>query len=406
MSIDSSHEIALPAVAASGGDSQNLDRILRLLARLVSSGYLVYLFLLMPAIVSRSTHMDTWWTPAAVVVVFGFGLTPGLLSFRTDTRLMRAGAAAAAIAFLLAIATWPLAWNGPDLPPDANFWLSAFPGLASLTAIIAWPIWLTAANLIASCVGVVATTTVARGGSNISTFLTEAVFAITFCTLFVGAAAMAIRSGKLLDATTETTHRAAAKASAQRARTVERERFDALIHDSVMATLLAAGRGQSHAVVGPLARSTLAELDALHAPTAPDRPFSVEEAITHLRSASADADDEATFDVHRTEGQGPEKLSADGVRTMASALSEALRNSRLHAGSNARRDVTVKLSDDSLSVDVTDDGAGFDPTAVAPHRLGIAVSIIGRMRSLPGGSASVHSSPDGGTRVRLERLIR
>lgn len=406
MSTPPRHGGVQPAASFSGGNTENLDRILRMLARLVSSGYLVYLLLLMPTIIARSAFLDSWWTPAAVVVVFGSGLLPGLLSFRPDTRLMRAGAAAAAAAFLLALATWPLAWHGPDLAPDANFWLSAFPGLASLAAIVAWPIWLTATHLIAGCVGAVATTTVARGGSTVATILTEAVFAIMFCTLFVGAAAMALRSGKILDSTTETTHHAAAAASAQRARTVERERFDALIHDSVMSTLLAAGRGQPEAVVGPLATSALAELDALHAPTGADHPFSVEEAIRHLRSAAAVADDEATFDVHRRDGKGPEELSAESVRTMAAALSEALRNSRLHAGSSARRNVTVVLSADSVRVDVTDDGAGFDPAAVAPHRLGIAVSIIGRMRSLSGGSATVQSSPDGGTRVRLERLIR
>jgi signal transduction histidine kinase len=385
---------------------ENLDRILRMLARLVSIGYVVYLVLLMPPIIVKSARLDTWWTPAAVVMVFGCGLLPGLLSFRAGIRRVRVCAAAAAVAFLLAVITWPVAWNGPNLAAGDAFWLAAFPGLASLAAIIAWPIWLAVTHLIAGCAGVIVITAVARGGSSTLMLTTEIAFAIMFCTLFVGGAAMAIRTGKLLDSTTETTYRAAATASAQRARTVERERFDALIHDSVLSTLLATGRGQPESTVGPLAASTLAELDALRSHTGPDCLFTVEETITHLRSASADADPEATFDVDPTDGRPTHGLLAEGVRTVASSLSEALRNSRLHAGSGARRDVTVRLSSTLLSIDIVDDGVGFEPTTVAPHRLGIAVSIIGRVQSLPGGVAYVRSSPGEGTQVHLEWPLR
>jgi signal transduction histidine kinase len=393
---------AVPVVSG----RENLDRVLRMLARLVSIGYIGYLVLLMPAFLGQSDRLDLWWTPAAVVVVFGCGVLPGLFSFRPDTRLLRACASAAAVAFLLAVITWPLAWNGPDLPAGDAVWLATFPGLASLTAIIAWPIWLTFTHLIAGCVGTMAITTAARGGSSLWMLPTEIAFAIMFCTLFAGAAAMAIRTGKLLDATTETTHQAAAEAAAQHARTVEGERFHALIHDRVISTFLAVGRGEPQSIVGPLAACTLAELDALRSPTGSVRPFSVDEAIAHLRAAAAHADDRATFDVHRAADAGPEKLSSESVRTVGAALTEALRNSRLHAGEGARRSVTVLFSDTHLRVDVTDDGAGFDPTAVAPHRLGIAVSILGRMRSLRGGTAYVQSSPGCGTQIHLEWLIR
>lgn len=386
----------------SPGITENLDRILRMLARLVSVGYVAYLVFLLPPIIVKSARLDPWWTPLTVVTVFGLGFLPGVLSFRSDTRPMRLCAAAAALAFLLSIATWPLAWNGPDLAAGDAFWLAAFPGLASLTAIIAWPVWLTLVHLISGCVGVIAITTVARGGSSVAMLPTEIAFAIMFCTLFVGGAAMAIRTGKLLDSTTESSHRAAASAAAQRARTVERERIDALIHDSVLSALLAAARGQPQYLVGPLARAALAGLDPLNTHGGPDELFAVREAIAHLRAAAAHADDQATFDILPNGMTGPQTLPADGVRTMGSAVAEALRNSVLHAGSDAVRAVTVHVSEHALSIEVTDDGIGFDPTSIAPHRLGITVSIVGRMRGLPGGSASVESKPGIGTRIHLE----
>jgi signal transduction histidine kinase len=57
------------------------------------------------------------------------------------------------------------------------------------------------------------------------------------------------------------------------------------------------------------------------------------------------------------------------------------------------------LERDSLRVDVIDDGVGFDLRSVPPHRLGLAVSIRGRMAHLPGGSALVQSQPGRGARV-------
>jgi len=48
---------------------------------------------------------------------------------------------------------------------------------------------------------------------------------------------------------------------------------------------------------------------------------------------------------------------------------------------------------------VRDRGAGFDPAAVPPDRLGVRESIIGRMER-HGGSAKVRSDADG-TEVRL-----
>ncbi|WP_245937713.1 sensor histidine kinase [Williamsia limnetica] len=377
-----------------------------MVALLVSIGYIAYLVLLMPSITSESARMDPWWTPPTVIAVFGLGVLPGVLSFSSDTRPMRVSAAAAALAFLLAAAVWPFAWNGPDLPAGDAFWLAAFPGVASLAAIVAWPIWAAFVYMVVGCTSVMVITAVARGGISTGMLLTDVAFAIMFCTLFVGGAAMAIRTGRLLDSTTAMTHQAAASAAAQHAQTVESERFDALVHDGVLASLLAASRGQPLSVVGPLARATLAELDELKTPPMLHQLFSTDEAITYLRSASADADDQAAFDVQHSNAVGDEKLPADGVRAVGSALSEALRNSRLHAGSDAWRKVTVDLSDALLRVDVTDNGAGFDPRTVAPHRLGIAVSIVGRMGSLTGGFASVHSGPGSGTRVHLEWQIR
>ncbi|WP_092808330.1 hypothetical protein [Rhodococcus globerulus] len=93
------------------------------------------------------------------------------------------------------------------------------------------------------CTAVQTINLVAREGAQAAMLIPEIAFAIMFCTLFVGGAAMALRTGRPPDATTDETY-ATADAAAQRARIVERKRLDALIHDNVLSTLLVASHGQ------------------------------------------------------------------------------------------------------------------------------------------------------------------
>lgn len=387
-----------PPIGSSLG-GQNTDRITRMFAKFVSVGYLVYLVILSPSITLMAPRMDSWWTPVVVAMVFGSGLLPGVLAFRADLRLVRRAAAAAALLFVAAAASWPSAWNGPDLPTQDGVWLAAFPGLASLAAAVAWPASLAFTHLVAACVSVQLISTVARDGARLAMLLPEILFAIMFCTLFVGGAVMALRTGRLLDATTEEARAAAADAAAERARAVERERFDALTHDNVMSTLLAASRAQPQKHVRSLAAATLGELDCIHVGAGSDEPFALEQALAHLRAAAADADGHTAFIVIRDGGL--QAVPAESVRALGSALAEAVRNSRIHAGAGVMRTVTVTVADAGMIIEAEDNGVGFDPAVVAPHRLGVAVSILGRMARLPGGSARIDTYPGSGTTVRL-----
>ncbi len=191
-------------------------------------------------------------------------------------------------------------------------------------------------------------------------------FAIMFCTLFVGGAAMALRTGRLLDTTTESTRAAAASAAAQRARAVERERFDALIHDGVIATLLTASRPVHRHNVRALASTTLRELDELHTVSDPDQSIGLDETLAQLRTATVDIDPNASFVVTGTETAETLRIPVSIVRSMSGALSEALRNSHLHAGPRATRTVTAALQADSIAITIADDGVGFDHASIPP----------------------------------------
>ncbi|MGW0173602.1 sensor histidine kinase [Rhodococcus sp. NPDC003322] len=388
----------MTTVAAGPGAT---DRILRTFALFTSAGYLFYLLLLLPSIIGQADRLESWWTPMAAVAVFGSGFAFGLSYLASDTRTLRIAGGVAATVFLVAVATGLWTWNGPSLTDGQGVWLSAFPGVASLAAVVAWPPAFAFGHMVVACIGVQVFNSIARDPHMTSPLLPDIAFSIMFCTLFVGAAVMALRTGRILDSTLADTHAAAAAAAASHARTVERARFDAMIHDGVMSTLLAASRQGTTASLSKQSDLTLRRFDALRAGPGPDDRFDVTEVITHLRTAAGDVDDGVELDVRRTPGSGALTMPAEAARAVGAALAEALRNSIRHAGPDADRSVIVTVSPERLAVEVADTGPGFDPKAVPAHRLGLAVSIIGRMRRLPGGAARVVSRPGAGTHVHL-----
>ncbi|SDD14646.1 sensor histidine kinase [Rhodococcus tukisamuensis] len=384
-----------------GARHEAADRILRLFTRFTGGGYLVYLVLLLPAIVSQAHLMDRWWTPTAAVAVFGSGLALVAASFLPDTRILRAAGGTAALVYLLALAAWPLAWNGLSPADGAGIWLSTFPGLASLAALAAWRPAYAFAHVVIACTGVHLVNSAARSGHITILLIPDIAFTVMFCTLFVGAAAMALRTGRVLDATTDATHAAAAAAAAQHARTVERERFDALIHDGVMSTLLSASRQGATPSIARQSAATMRQLDALRSGPGPHERFDEAEVLSHLRTAATEVDEDATLQMLRHPESAALSMPADAVRAMGAALAEALRNSIAHAGPDAHRAVVVTIAPDRVGIRIADNGIGFDPDSIPAHRLGLAVSIRARMGQVPGGSALIDSRPADGTRIHL-----
>lgn len=99
-------------------------------------------------------------------------------------------------------------------------------------------------------------------------------------------------------------------------------------------------------------------------------------------------------------GTGHLALPRESLDALIGALGECLENVRRHAGVG-EADVTVTDDDRTVRAMVTDAGAGFEPDAVDPARLGFAESVVGRLRAV-GGRARVFSSPGAGTTVMLE----
>lgn len=380
---------------------ENFDRITRVFALFVGVGYIGYFVLLLPPIVALMGRMAPWWTPTMLVIAFVPGLALIVVSRLRDIAVTRAVAAAAALGFFVVVFTWPFAWDGSHIAASEAVWFAAFPGLASLAAVLAWPARIALVHMLIGCVSTQVINYVARGDMEPVMLIPEILFSLMYCMIFVGGAMMALRTGRLLDESTEAIHRAAATTAGNEARAVERERFDALIHDSVLSTLLTASRRGVHDDVPSLAAATLAELDGIKDGGQGDQALEPVRAIIQLRAMAADADTATSFDV-RVASADPAVLPAEVVQTVGAAMAEAIRNSARHAGDGARCAVRGTVGPTSVHIEVRDDGDGFEPAKVSSRRLGIAVSIHGRMARLAGGTATVESEPGSGTSVHLD----
>ncbi|MFV0136484.1 MacS family sensor histidine kinase [Streptomyces sp. HMX87] len=108
--------------------------------------------------------------------------------------------------------------------------------------------------------------------------------------------------------------------------------------------------------------------------------------------------------VNLAEPGAPVLLAPDTAREMTAAVGAALDNVRKHAGEHARAWILIEDEPDEVIVTVRDDGPGIPEgrldEAEGEGRLGVALSIRGRLRDL-GGTADLVSVPGQGTEVEL-----
>lgn len=108
--------------------------------------------------------------------------------------------------------------------------------------------------------------------------------------------------------------------------------------------------------------------------------------------------------VNLAEPGAPVLLAPAAAREVAAAVGAALDNVRRHAGEHARAWILVEDEPDEVIVTVRDDGPGIPEGRLAEAegegRLGVALSIRGRLRDL-GGTAELISVPGQGTEVEL-----
>ncbi|AFR50342.1 sensor histidine kinase [Gordonia sp. KTR9] len=385
----------------------DLDRVRRVGARFLGLGFIGYPVVSVAAILASAPLTDAWWPPLSILLSVGPGILLIAATFRPGTAWLTPLALTSWVGYILGLGLWFVAWNGSTLadPGGTAQWMVAFCGMPSMVLMLVHP-RLAVLGLVASSTLAHLSQQLGRFGEVTSDAPVEILWSLMFTGVFLAVVLVATRTGRELDETREETYRTAANVAAASAREVEKERFDAIVHDRVIASLLAVRPGRPDDRLAAQAASALEELARVPGPDDPVAASEVE-VIRRIRSAAADVSER--FDVEVVDGDAdgddgwPEAVSypVEVLDAVVEAMSEALRNVAGHAGDDAECAVIVQLGPDSLSMAVVDNGVGFDPDAVAAGRLGIAVSIRGRLARLPGGHARVQSRAGRGTTVQI-----
>ena len=394
----------------------DLDRVRRIGARFLGLGFIGYPVVSVSAIISSASLTAPWWPPLSVLLSVGPGILLVAASFRPGTGWLSPLATATSAGYLLGVALWFPAWDGTTISTasDSAQWMIAFCGMPSMVLMLVHPLLGVAAMIVASTAASVSQQ-LGRFGELNNDLPFEILWTVAFISVFLAIALVATRTGRMLDETREETYRKAAGVAAAASRQMEKVRFDAIVHDRVIASLLAVGPGRPDAHLAGQAASALEELARVPDPAADHLDMSRDEVIRRIRSAAGEISERTDVEILGRADLDPDEIGTSAARSdgpeagfpaqvvdaVVEAMSEALRNVVRHAGADAESAVIVQLTADALSMAVVDDGAGFDPDAVAPGRIGIAVSIRERMAQLPGGSARMTSRVGRGTTVQI-----
>jgi signal transduction histidine kinase len=201
-----------------------------------------------------------------------------------------------------------------------------------------------------------------------------------------------------------------AKGTERVARLEERERLAARIHDDVLQQLgrircLGGELAERGHVRAPELRQLMAQVErqerALRSVFQHDGGTTAGGAASLLAALATLADTFPQWPVHLV-GSGPVVLAEDVVVEIAAAVGELLGNVVKHAHADEVW-VSVLETDGDVTVDVRDDGVGFDydESALAgTGRLGLLVSVQARMARL-GGTALVRGRPGRGAEIEL-----
>ncbi|MGW5382979.1 sensor histidine kinase [Nocardia sp. NPDC003963] len=386
------------------GPESAADRVLRGLGLAIGLVGTIAGLLELPEIIVQHREVPLFWT--LVTVSTAFGLLPVLAVVASVARpqLIRPVAGAAALGYLAAMVL-VLAYFAEIEAAPGPIWVYRLVAIGVLAAALSWRLLFAGVYLVVAAAFPGTVAYLLLDGTSWMNVLVSFARQIGLCMLLLWCVAYARSAGVRVDRETVRASEQAAAVAGTAARERERARFAALIHDAVLSTLLDASRECSTSpVLREQAQRTLDQLDETRFAESDPDTLDADSAIGFLRSAVYEVNRSVEFTARRGADGATLRIPVEAAGTLAAALAEATRNSLRHAavpGRAVRRTVTVTVGAGGLQVVVRDDGAGFDRTAVPADRLGVSVSVLGRMRQLPGGAAFVESVPGKGTTVTV-----
>ncbi|MDP9026089.1 MAG: histidine kinase [Actinomycetota bacterium] len=351
----------------------------------------------LPAMLGQLNDSNPLWLYPSITVLVGALLFTVVATI--VRRLVRVSMVVFALTFLVVLITWPLAVTHPS---PVSPWLYYLVTIATAMAAIGLPLLWAAGYLVVIPV-IYAFIRLTQAGGDLPPFR------VTLDSLYsfiLGGAiliiAVVLRSAAIgVDRAQATALEGYALAVRAHAMEAERVRVDAIVHDSVLTTLLYAARAdtpEAQRLAATMATNAIGHLrDA--ALVSPDDGTTVRVSALAQRTRESVEELEGGIEVSSSR-LGTRSIPAAAAEAAQSAAVQAAVNSVNHAGEGVTRTVRMTAWQGGIQIVVADDGRGFDPKQVPAERLGVRGSIIERMANV-GGRAEVVSAPGSGTTVTI-----
>lgn len=306
-----------------------------------------------------------------------------------------------AVVFPIAIVLAPLL-TGQDGRPAADLpWTWFLLNICTVAAVVGLPLPMQIAWAIGVPALFGAVRVVELGGSDLLAVVLDVVFSLIVGAVLVALGWMLRGMARDIDSARVAAVEVFARAAEAEAEERERVAVAALMHDSVLAALIAASRAGSDreaalaAAMAQDALTRLADADRIGETGGPD-PVPATVIAAELARACEALGLEPSWEVAIV----PETVEVPGP--VAGAIVQAAAQAVANAAEHARGcdlHLRVDASARRVAVVVRDTGDGFDVGAVPDDRLGVRGSIIARMAAVAG-RATVDSGR-AGTTVRL-----
>ena len=214
----------------------------------------------------------------------------------------------------------------------------------------------------------------------------------------IGALTWLLRLAETSDASGAQQRAQAVELAARQASTRAQHEANSFIHDHILSALIAVANGlPDRAALRDSARQAL---DSLSAGTTVASPVATRTLLNDVAGRVGVMAGDIRTDVVLTREH---EIPPEVAQAITEATLEAVRNSLRHAGSDdtpVTRRVTLTSDACGISIEVSDNGCGFDPAVAGRGRHGVSGSIIARMQDV-GGRATVDSVPGEGACVTL-----
>ncbi len=335
---------------------------------------------------------------ALVTAVVGVLVSTWFVPSRTNFWLR-----SAAIVSLALITTWPLHFDPTQAIPDAfQPWIWWPLGICAIAAgttfrfgigiiyllfiTISWPI------LKVSGYG---------GSGQLLLGVQEALHLFVFSAVLI-AMVLALRweAGKT-DAANQQAIASAVESARVDAAGIERSRLDALVHDSVLTTLLVAANAdsdQQRSLAAKSAVDAIARLKTARSEESKPTQLTLASFFHALELRIKETSPEFQVSLSRLSDL---PITSQIAEALTEATLQAVDNSLKHASNATEQVVRLKGQESGLKIVVSDNGQGFRPSQVPKDRIGISSSIVARVANV-GGRVFINSSPGSGTDVVIE----